>query len=107
MKTFTIIKVGYSRGNVGCTNEFFTCIYTSKEGFSSLHFKGMYGAEERVSRLMRAKGFKDSYIQSRFGQLKGEDRRHAEKWSLNEGQAEDFLKGGLKDYASFLPYPKR
>lgn len=58
----------------------------------------MYGVEERVGRAMKDAGYSENYSQSRYGQLKGEDRRHAERWSLGEGQAEKFIAEGFKDF---------
>lgn len=102
MKTFTILKVGYSVGVYGCSNEFFTCIYTSTprekkiynvSGLSSFSFKGMYGVEERIKEVMKEKGFKESYCPSNFGQLKGEDKY----WIgfKSENQAIEYIKRGF------------
>jgi hypothetical protein len=73
-KYFGIIKVGYSAGLVGCTNEFFVCIYTGKEKMESFGFKGMYGVEDRVREIMQGRGYEYSYIPSQFGQIKGRDK---------------------------------
>lgn len=79
MKTFTIIKVGYTAGIYGCSGEYFTCIITNSEdtdhqyNTNSFHFYGMYGPEERVAEVLKGKGYKDLYTQSHYGQLKRRD----------------------------------
>lgn len=74
-KQFGIIKVGYSAGIVGCTNEFFTLVYIDKLGeLRSKHFKGMYGEEHRVGDILKGAGYNDVYIGGTYGQLKGEMR---------------------------------
>jgi hypothetical protein len=57
----------------------------------------MYGTEERVETAMKEAGYSFSYTSSNYGQLKGEERKHAEKWSLYEKAAIDFIKNGFKD----------
>ena len=68
-KQFTIIKVGYTKGTFGCSNEYFTCIYTDKEGLNAIHFKGLYGTDDRVSRHMEKQGYKINYVQSHYGKM--------------------------------------
>ena len=99
MKNFTIIKIGYSSGVYGCSNEFFVCTYSTPTKFGSFHFNGMYGTEERISRTLTDKGFKAYYTPSRFGKLTGEDKRHAERWGLSEEQAVKFVDGGFNGLA--------
>lgn len=73
-KTFTIIKIGYSSGVYGCSNEYFTLIYTDKkESLKSQSFYGMYGSSERVSAVMKDKGYKEKYTQSFFGRMTRKD----------------------------------
>lgn len=73
-KWYTIIKIGYSCGVYGCSNEYFTLIYTdNKEGLKSQSFYGMYGAEERVSATMKDKGYKEHYTQSFYGKMTKKD----------------------------------
>ena len=66
-KQFTILKVGYSKGIYGCSNEYFTCIYTNKQGFNSFSFKGMYGVEERVAEVLKSKGLEEVYTPTDYG----------------------------------------
>jgi hypothetical protein len=73
MKTFTIVKVGYSAGIYGCSNEYFTAIYGNGKELNSVSFKGMYGAEERVSGAFQKKGYKKFYTQSFFGKMTRKD----------------------------------
>ena len=69
-KWYTIIKIGYSAGVYGCSNEYFTLIHTDKkEGLKSQSFYGMYGAEERVARMMEDNGYKQKYTHSFFGRM--------------------------------------
>jgi hypothetical protein len=73
-KIYTIIKIGYTAGIYGCSNEYFTLIYTDKkDGFKSVSFYGMYGAEERVSATLKEKGYTQHYTQSFFGKMKRND----------------------------------
>lgn len=73
MKYFGITKTGYTAGVYGCSGEYFTCIYTTDKGLKSFKFNGMYGAEERVSKMMKDRGFQDSYIQSDYGKMTRKD----------------------------------
>ena len=102
MKNFSIIKIGYSSGVYGCSNEFFVCVYSTPSKFGLFHFSGMYGAEERVSRTLMDMGFKAYYTPNCFGKLIGEDKRHAERWGLSEAQVIDFVKGGFKGLNELL-----
>jgi hypothetical protein len=75
MKQYTTIKIGYSVGVYGCSNEFFTTIYINGSKNGSFSFYGMYGAEERINRAMEAKGYKGFYTQSHYGRMVREDSR--------------------------------
>lgn len=69
MKQVTILKVGYTAGIYGCSNEYFNAIYVSNKGLQHVAFKGMYGAEERVQRAFEAKGFDVSWIPTDYGKM--------------------------------------
>ena len=70
MKYFTTLKVGYTAGIYGCSNEFFTTIYVDDQGLHFFSFKGMYGPEERISRALKAKGYEEKWVASDFGKMK-------------------------------------
>jgi hypothetical protein len=102
MKTFTIIKIGYTAGIYGCSGEYFTAIYSKKGSkeenqyhTNSFHFSGMYGAEERVSAAFKDKGYKEEYTQSHYGQLKRKDINN--RCFKSEYQAVEFVKNGFKE----------
>lgn len=92
-KYCTIIKRGYSAGVHGCSNEFFTLIYTSENGLKSIHFKGMYGVEERIRKEIEAKGYEFNYTGGYYGQLKGDERTW--KYWLYENQAIEEIEKNL------------
>jgi len=77
MKNYTIIKIGYSAGVYGCSNEYFTTIITNSsgknKGMLSISFYGMYGAEERISAELRKRGYNQHYTQSFFGKMTKRD----------------------------------
>ena len=75
MKDFTIIKIGYTAGIYGCSNEYFTVIIHDADGENhySFTFYGMYGAEERVARVLREKGYKEFYTVSIYGRMTRKD----------------------------------
>jgi hypothetical protein len=73
MKQFTIIKIGYTAGIYGCSNEYFTLIISNKWGMRYLTFYGMYGAEERVSRVIEEYGYKKHYTNSIYGRMTRKD----------------------------------
>ena len=73
MKQFTTIKVGYTAGVYGCSNEFFTTIIVDERGITSFSFKGMYGPEDRVAMALKAKGYDHKYTPSDFGQMKARE----------------------------------
>ena len=69
MKQFTIIKVGYTAGIYGCSNEYFTLIYINKKGMGSIGFYGMYGPEERLRSILDKNGYKYVHTPSDFGRM--------------------------------------
>ena len=73
MKQYTTIKIGYSVGIYGCSNEYFTTIAINGKKTNSFSFYGMYGAEERINRAMEAKGYKGFYTQSHYGKMVRKD----------------------------------
>ena len=89
-KQFTILKVGYTAGIYGCSGEYFTCIYTGNAGMGSFSFSGMYGADERVSGEMKARGYKNIYCQSDYGKMKSRDIPRNR--FMGEGEAVEFAK---------------
>ena len=93
MKQFTNIKIGYTSGIYGCSNELFVCIYFNKKGMGSFCFKGMYGAEERVSRLMQDKGYKEVYTPSDYGKMR---RKEADR-AIFLYDKSDLLKKRIKE----------
>ena len=73
MKQFTTIKTGYTAGVYGCSGEYFTTIYVNSKGINSFHFYGMYGAEERIARALKDKGYEEKYTQSFYGKMTRKD----------------------------------
>lgn len=73
MKQYTTIKVGYTAGIYGCSNEFFTTIVLTDAGMQSFSFKGLYGAEERVARALNEKGFRQIHTPSDYGRMKARE----------------------------------
>lgn len=97
MKTFTIIKVGYTAGIYGCSGEYFHLFYadtTDNVGTEELFFCGMYGADSRIAKFMEEKGFESQYSQSIYGQLKRKDI--PKNRFLDEEKAIEELKQRLK-----------
>jgi len=84
MKKFGIIKVGYSCGIYGCTNEFFNCIYINGDEMNSFGFKGLYGVENEVERMLKEKGFEFTYIPTQYGQIKGDAKNWVGFLYLNQ-----------------------
>lgn len=103
MKTFTIIKVGFSTARYGLSDEYFTCVYTSTPrerklysgGLHSFSFKGLYGSEDRIAEVMEARGYRFSYCSNTCGQIGGENK----KWPgfKSEKEAIEYIKGGFKN----------
>lgn len=91
MKHFTITKVGYSTGIYGCSGEYFVCVYVTPKKQGAFHFKGMYGAEERIEKVMLDKGFRFFYVPSRFGKLTGTDKNGF----MPEYEAIDYINNGF------------
>ena len=73
MKQFTTIKVGYTSGIYGCSNEFFTTIIVTDNDMYGFNFKGMYGVEERVNKALKEKGYTYRYIKSDYGKMTAKD----------------------------------
>jgi hypothetical protein len=93
MKYFTITKTGYTYGQYGCTGEYFTLIYTSKNGFRSEVFGGMYGAERRVADVLKEAGYEENYVYSNYGRL---TRKDIVKSTLSEYSLIEQLKKELE-----------
>lgn len=73
MKQFTTIKVGYTAGIYGCSNEVFTTITVTNDGIYPLHFYGMYGSESRIAAALKEKGYEEKYTSSRYGRMTRKD----------------------------------
>ena len=85
MKIFITMKVGYSWSKMyGKTNEYFTTIIINENVITSISYKGMYGAEERVGRALKDKGYDEKYIPSDYGLMKS---REAWKGFIYESEA--------------------
>lgn len=84
MKQFTTLKVGYSRGIYGCSNEYFTTIVVNNNEMTSISHCGMYGSEERINQTLKDAGFIEKYIASDFGLIKS---REAWKGFISETEA--------------------
>lgn len=94
MKNFTNIKIGYTSGVYGCTGEYFLVIYTSEKGLKSVCYKGMYGVEERVCKVLKDAGYQENYTASTYGKLV---RNDLWKGILSENLAIKELEGRLSD----------
>lgn len=96
MKCFGIIKTGYTSGIYGNSGEYFTCVFVNSKGMKSFCFNGQYGVEERVSRMMQDRGYKDFYISGDYGQLKRKDiasKRTYSEWVV-EKNIDELIKHG-------------
>ena len=69
MKTFTTIKVGYSKGVYGCSGEYLTTILCDSKGMFSFSHYGMYGSDERVNAVLQDAGYTKVYTPSTFGRM--------------------------------------
>ena len=78
MKKFTIIKVGYTSSQSGCTGEYFTVILCTNDSMESRTFEGIYGGDSRIRKILKDKGFKEYYTKSIFGKLTKKEARFAE-----------------------------
>ena len=92
MRHFAITKIGYTAGTYGCSGEQFIAIWTNKEGLTSYAFEGLYGAEDRIARVFKDAGYKESYLGNRYGRM----TRSEAKWFKSEYKAIDELKDLLK-----------
>jgi hypothetical protein len=89
MKTFTIIKVGYSSGIYGCSSEYFQAVIIKDGELSGLPFQGLYGTQERIAAELKTKGYEQKHIQSgTYGKITGKDKNFA----LYEEQAIEQIK---------------
>lgn len=71
MKTFFIIKIGYSSRaaelvcGYGCTGEHFICVISEENGRHHIfNFSGLLGSQNRVAKHLREKGFEEVYVNS-------------------------------------------
>jgi hypothetical protein len=97
MKKFTTLKVGYTAGAYGCSGEYFTTIVLTGDNVRVFNFYGMYGADERVNRLLKDAGYESFYTPSDFGKMTQKDVRARGKFWESEYQAietvQDFING--------------
>ena len=97
MKVFTIIKIGYTAGVYGCTNEYFTLIAIDGDNYDSRTFYGMYGAEHRVKDALTEQGYKPIYVNSIYGRMTRNDI--PKKAVFSEYTLIDAIKkGGMPSY---------
>ena len=94
MKYATIIKTGYSVGLYGNSGEYFTCVFTSKNGMSYFKFEGQYGGEERVEQLLKDRGYKIAHVNADYGKVLKKDICHSHsEWTV-EKNIDELLKHG-------------
>lgn len=89
---FITLKVGYSAGIYGCSNEYFNTIIidgNSKDDIWNIPHYGMYGSEERVNSALKDKGYKEVYIPSDYGKIPA---RNLWKGFISEQQAIEEIK---------------
>jgi hypothetical protein len=73
MKQFTILQVGYTHSIYGVSGKYYQLIYTNKNGMGSLQFNGLYGADERMARELKDKGYKEVYTTNDYGKMTRKD----------------------------------
>jgi len=94
MKTFTTLKVGYTAGMYGCSNEYFNTIIVNGSKMFGIAHKGMYGSDDRINRLLKDKGFTEVYIPNDFGRMTAKEiNKHLFKY---ENEVIDFINNGFK-----------
>ena len=92
-KEFTIIKVGYTAGIYGCSNEYFTCVHFNGKDHGTFSFYGMYGAEERIAHAMTERGYIQFYTPSFYGKM---TRKDITKYIESEYNAINYIQHGFK-----------
>ena len=98
MKTFTTLKVGYTVGIYGCSNEYFnTIIINGAKVFNILH-KGMYGSDDRINRLLKDKGFNEVYLCNDFGKMTAKE---VNKMFKTEYEAIEMINNNFIDKREF------
>jgi hypothetical protein len=97
MKQIINIKTGYSAGQYGCSNEYFTIVWIDQNDNShAMDYKGMYGSHYRVMEVLQDAGYTiEMNIEGTYGQVKGSDK----KWGNTENEAIAYLKLWLSDNA--------
>lgn len=69
-KQFITLKVGYSRGIYGCSDEYFTTIIINGDDIKSISYSGLYGSEERINAILKDSGYKQKHVPSDYGLIK-------------------------------------
>ena len=69
MKQFTTIKIGYTSGIYGCSNEYFNTIIVNEKGISNFCHYGMHGSEDRVNTALKEAGYEEKYCPSDYGKM--------------------------------------
>ena len=93
MKQFTTLKIGYTAGIYGCSNEYFTTIVIDGKNTKTFSFYGMYGTEERVAKAMREAGYTEFYTPSFYGKM---TRKDITKYIESEQNIVNFINSGFK-----------
>ena len=73
MKTYITLKVGYTAGVYGCSNEYFNTIIINGDEITNIAHYGMYGSDDRINKALEAKGFTGKYIPNDFGKMTKKD----------------------------------
>lgn len=84
-KTFSILKVGYTAGIYGCSGEYFTLLLPNNQ----INFSGMYGADDRICRILKDAGYIEKYASSNYGRMTLKETRGR---FLSETQAVEKIK---------------
>lgn len=92
MKTYITLKVGYTRGIYGCSNEYFNTIIINGDKITSVAHYGLYGSEERVHAELKAKGFTETYIPSDYGKM---TKKEVWKGFISETEAVKTIREGI------------
>jgi len=73
MKTFSIVKIGYTAGIYGCSGEYFKLYITNGDKYKSYIFEGIYTNGQYIEPFLKELGYSEQYQSQPYSQLKRKD----------------------------------
>lgn len=76
MKSFSIVKIGYTAGIYGCSGEYYKLYISNGDKYHFFVFEAIYTNGQYIAPFLRELGYKEHYYNHPYGQLKRKDLKN-------------------------------